>query len=417
MPAVRPSLAIALMAIVTAACGAHGAAPPASGSWLGPVRALRSPAGASSGQPRLRASTGATLLSWVERRETTATLKFATYDNARWSTPRVVAAGDDWFVNWADVPSVVRLDDGTLAAHWLQKSGADKYAYDVRLSHSRDDGRTWAPSFTPHHDGTKTEHGFAALFEMAGQGLGLVWLDGRQMQGVAGHEGSHGSPTGAMTLRFGGYDREWRQVADTAVDLRVCDCCPTAAAITSDGPIVAFRDRAADEVRDIHVSRLEDGRWTRPVAVHDDGWRIAACPVNGPMLSARGRRVALAWFTAAGGTGHAYLAFSDDAGRTFGRPVRVDDRASLGRVDVELLADGAAVVTWIELDDPGAAFMVRRVAAGGERSDAVRVATLAGSRTSGYPRVALHGRELIFAWTETGSGDNAVRTSVAALMP
>ena len=25
--------------------------------------------------------------------------------------------GDDWSVNWADVPSVLRLDDGTLAAY------------------------------------------------------------------------------------------------------------------------------------------------------------------------------------------------------------------------------------------------------------------------------------------------------------
>ena len=50
--------------------------------------------------------------------------------------------GYDWFVNWADVPSVVRLANGTLAGHWLQKSGADTYAYDVRLAYSHDDGKT-----------------------------------------------------------------------------------------------------------------------------------------------------------------------------------------------------------------------------------------------------------------------------------
>ena len=31
---------------------------------------------------------------------------------------------DVTIVNWADVPSVVRLPGGALAAHWLQKSGA-----------------------------------------------------------------------------------------------------------------------------------------------------------------------------------------------------------------------------------------------------------------------------------------------------
>jgi len=34
--------------------------------------------------------------------------------------------------------------------------------------------------FLPHHDWTQTQHGFASLFELPGNGLGLVWLDGRQ---------------------------------------------------------------------------------------------------------------------------------------------------------------------------------------------------------------------------------------------
>ena len=76
--------------------------------------------------------------------------------------------------------------------------------------------------------------------------------------------------------------------------------------------------------------------------MHDDDWKIAACPVNGPMLSARGRDVVLAWFTRQGRVGHAYAAFSADAGRTFGAPIRLDEASALGRVDVELLPDGSA---------------------------------------------------------------------------
>jgi hypothetical protein len=266
---------------------------------------------------------------------------------------------------------------------------------------------------TPHHDGSHTEHGFASLFQVPGRALGVVWLDGRQMKGGVGHEGSHGSPTGAMTVRFGAFDGEWRQVADTAIDLRVCDCCPTTAVVTSDGPIMAFRDRTDDEVRDIHVSRFEHGRWSEPVPVHRDGWKIAACPVNGPMLSARGRQVALAWFTAADDVGRAYVAFSGDAGRTFGAPVRIDDTASLGRVDVELLPDGSAVVSWIELENRGAALMVRKITPAGERSTGVTVAALEGSRSSGYPRLSLDGSELVFAWTDAAA--SSVRTAIATL--
>ncbi len=354
-------------------------------------------------------------MSWVERRGATATLKFAEHDRGRWSKAAAVGSGDNWFVNWADVPSVMRMANGTLAAHWLQKSGSDPYAYDVRITYSTDDGRTWASSFTPHHDGTQTEHGFASLFQMPDRGLGVIWLDGRHTAAAAGHQQGHAAPAGAMTIRFATYDLAWTQVIDTPVDQRVCDCCPTTAAVTSDGPIVAFRNRTEDEVRDIVVSRFDGGRWTEPVAVHADGWKLAACPVNGPMLSARGRQVVLAWFTAVGDVGHVYVAFSNDAGRTFGERVRVDDVASQGRVDVELLPDGSAAAGWIELKDGRAAFMVRRLSPNGTRSLPVQVAALEGSRTSGYPRIATSGGDLVFAWTDTAGGSAVVRTAAAAL--
>ena len=403
----------ALVAVATATAVPAGTV---DARWLGAIRPVASPARAGSAQPQLQSSSKGTVLSWIERQGAKATLKFAQRGGGGWSKARVVASGDNWFVNWADVPSVVRLDNGTLAAHWLQKSGASPYAYDVRLSHSADDGRTWAPSFTPHHDGTQTEHGFASLFHMPGRGLGVIWLDGRQTAGSGGHQAGHAAPSGAMTIRSATYDGTWTQVMDTPIDQRVCDCCPTTAAVTSDGPIVAFRNRTEDEVRDIFVSRLDDGRWTEPASVHDDGWKLAACPVNGPMLSAGGRQVALAWFTAVCDVGHAYVAFSHDAGRTFGEPIRVDDVASQGRVDVELLPDGAAAVSWIELSTPRAGFMVRRVESGGSRSAAVRVATLEGSRASGYPRLARDGTSLVFAWTDTAAPESIVRTAVATLV-
>ena len=46
------------------------------------------------------------------------------------------------------------------------------------------------------------------------------------------------------------------------------------------------------------------------------------------------------WFTVKDDLGQAYAAFSSDAGRTWGAPIRLDDGGSLGRVDVELLDNG-----------------------------------------------------------------------------
>jgi hypothetical protein len=381
------------------------------------VQPIPSPAGPDSGQPQLSTSSRGVILSWVEREGSRATLKFAERTREGWTAPRVVASGDDWFVNWADVPSVLRLADGSLAAHWLQKSGPDTYAYDVRLSYSTDDGKTWSRAVTPHHDGTQTEHGFASLFQMPGQGLGLVWLDGRAMKPEAAHSGSaHGeADRGAMSVRFATFDRGWKQTSEMPIDLRVCECCPTTATVTADGPIAAFRNRSEDEIRDIYISRFENGKWTEAKPVHADGWRIPACPVNGPTLSASGRDVAVAWFTVKDDQGRAFVAFSKDAGRTFGAPIRLDDEGSLGRVDVEMMPDGGAVATWIEFANQRAQFRARRVDPTGAKRDAITISGLAGNRTSGYPRMSLHGSELVFAWTESADGRTHVKTAAGQL--
>lgn len=216
-----------------------------------------------------------------------------------------------------------------------------------------------------------------------------------------------------MSVRYATFDRAWKQTSEMPVDLRVCECCPTTAVITADGPIAAFRNRTEAEIRDIYVSRFEGGKWTEPKAVHEDNWKIAACPVNGPMLTAKDRDVAIAWFTAAGGQGRALAAFSKDAGRTFGSPIRLDDSGATGRVDVQMLSDGTAVASWIEFTSEGSQFRARRVNASGARSAPRTVSNLAANRASGYPRIGLYRDEIVFAWTEGAGSSAQVRTAVA----
>ncbi|HYN09733.1 MAG TPA: sialidase family protein [Vicinamibacterales bacterium] len=385
------------------------------------VSPLDSPAASNSAQPQLSVSARGVLLSWIERNGARATLKFSDRTPAGWSEARTVASGDNWFVNWADVPSVMRLADGTLVAHWLQKSGTSTYAYDVRLSVSKDGGLMWSASFLPHSDGTQSEHGFASLFEMTGGGLGLVWLDGRAMHSSS-HDTAASNTNGTMALRFGAFDRSRKQTTEVPVDLRVCECCPTTAAMTADGPIVAFRNRTEQEIRDIYVSRLEQGKWSEPKPVASDGWHITGCPVNGPMLAARGRTVVVAWFTGTDRQNRAFAAFSQDAGRTFGAPIRLDDSGTLGRVDVELLDDGSAVASWMEFAPSATEFRIRRVQPSGAKSSAATVAPMSSGRSSGYPRLARHGNELVMAWVESASlpatgreGGPRVKTAVAEL--
>ena len=78
--------------------------------------------------------------------------------------------------------------------------------------------------------------------------------------------------------------------------------------------------------------------------------------------------------------------------------------ATLGRVDVELMPDGAAVASWIESAGGRAEFVASRVTPSGVKSPPLTVSGLAGTRASGYPRVASHGDEIVFAWTESVDG-------------
>jgi BNR repeat protein len=389
----------------------------ASGYALQTVPALRvtpldSPAGANSAEPRMSVSSKGVLLSWIERNGVNASLKFSERSSAGWSAPKTVASGNDWFVNWADVPSVVRLGDGTLVAHWLRKNATSSAAYDIRLSRSMDDGKTWSAPATPHHDNAAAEHGFASMFPTPAGGVGVVWLDGRAAAGHAGHDMSAGPSAAATALRFSTFDRTGKQAEETVVDARVCDCCPTAAAITADGPIVAFRDRSSGEIRDISVSRLVGGKWTEPSVVHHDNWNITGCPVNGPALAARDGQVAIAWFTGAEKQNRAFVALSKDAGKTFGAPIRLDDKGTLGRVDLALLDDGSVVGAWIEYQTGAAAELrLRRIQPSGERSAAVTVAPIGSDRAAGFPRLAGHGTELVMAWTDK----TQVRTAIASV--
>jgi hypothetical protein len=366
------------------------------------VEPLASPAGAASSVPQMTVEGDRTVLSWVERDGTKSTLKFAERTASGWSAPAVVIASDHLMVNSADVPSVRALPDGSLAAHWMEENGPDPEAYDLRVAWSKD-GRAWTPGVAPNRDKTLSQHGFATLFPTADGGTGVVWLDGRTTHGDEGD----------MQLRAAMFDKAHKPLGESLIDSRVCECCPTSVAISADGPIAAYRNRTTAEVRDIYVTRLAaTGKWSMPVRVHLDNFKIEACPINGPALAARGKDVAVAWFTAPKEVERSYVAFSHDGGRTFGKATRVEDAGTLGRLQVALTSDGAAVVGWVEFANEKSTFKVRRIDASGARGPSATVAAMSGTR---FPRMVVAKNEAVLAWTESEKDSSRVKTARVAL--
>ena len=356
---------------------------------------LTVPAGTQAAGPRLTGGAGRPLaLSWMEPDDTGTTLWYSSFRDGDWAPARAVVSGRNMFVNWADLPSVTALGSDHWVAHWLQMAGPLTYSYHVVIAQSFDAGRTWSEPVKPHTDDTPTEHGFVSVYPYNGN-FAAIWLDGRKTLG-----GRSGVPQASgMTLRSAVIDAGNTLLEEQEIDDLICDCCQTDVAITAEGPVAVYRDRSADEIRDIYVTRHVDGRWQRGAALHDDNWQIAGCPVNGPAITALGTDVAAAWFSVPDQTPAVQIRFSRDSAATFGPAHRLAADGALGHVDLVMLEDGSAVVSWLQASDGGrGSLVIRRITAQGDLGPVLSVASGAPARS--VPQMAIAGDDLVLVWTE-----------------
>ncbi len=360
------------------------------------VSPVESPADSLTAEPHLVTDpAGRVFLSWIERHPDTSHFLYAQWKGSEWSVPSRIARGSNWFINWADYPMIASDGGANYIAHLLQRSGKGTYAYDVMVRTSPDSGATWREPFVLHDDGKQAEHGFVSLVPY-GQKIFVAWLDGRNaaMEGMLDMD--HSGHNGSMSLRAALLDYSGNKSDEWELDTKTCDCCQTAAAITSQGPVVIYRDRTDEEVRDMSIVRLVNGTWTAPASIHRDNWKIAGCPVNGPRMAVLGRSLAVAWFTGAKEPGSVNVVFSENDGESFGKAVRVDEGNPAGRVDIEWIDEERCVVSWME----GALIKAAVVHADGRKETSVTIAESSESRSSGFPQMTRSGEGLVFAWTD-----------------
>ena len=327
---------------------------------------------------------------------------------------RDAGATAELFANWADRPGLVQGGagpGGPLYAWWLAKSGESTYAYSVEVARSPDGGTTWKPLGTLHADTTPAEHGFVTMVP-EGAGVRAFWLDGRATAG--------GGPMALATVLV--TDRIERDTEER-LDDSVCDCCNTAAAVT--------RERSGGRLPQPHRRRgprpprwcvAPEGGWTRPAPLHRDGWKIAACPVNGPAIAISGDALWIAWFTAAEGRPQVLAARSGDGGRSFGDPLLVDGdapsraprpRAGRRRRRHRELARHRRRGGLAAKRD--AAIRLRRLTPDGRRGPVVEVARAEGSRATGVPRLLADGERLLVAWVDPAEGSRSGAIRIASL--
>jgi hypothetical protein len=364
------------------------------------------PVGTGAMAPRWAVGTTEPTLSWVEPRgEAGWVLRVSSLRGEEWSEVRDVVISAKFFANWADLPVVVEGANGRLAL-WPEKLGEGTYDYGIHVAAEQSDG-TWQRRGFVHDDLTPAEYGFASPVALADGTTRAFWLDGRAMPaGGAMHIGS-----ASLGAKGGG--------PTEVLDDRVCECCTTDAALTSSGPIVVYRDRSADETRDIGVVRWTDGGWSAPRTLADDGWVIQGCPVNGPAIDARDQRVVVVWFTAAQNRPRVQVSWSDDAGAGFSpAQLLAEGQAVLGRVDVTLVAEAGALLSWVETAGRQAVVRGRWLDDDGRLGETFDLAATMASRNGGFPRLRAVDDGVLLAHLDPSGGLQVLRAAgVSRLQP
>ncbi len=361
------------------------------------VSTMSNPASQNSELPFLYSdNTGDIFLSWVEPTsvEGEFSLKYSQLSSNNWSTPAEISRSNNWFVNWADYPSIIAHSGEAMAAHTLRKIPGNTYSYNVNIILNKD-SETWHRPFTPHNDSTATEHGFVSMAPLGKGEFWAAWLDGRRTEDRSDKE--YFDLNKAMTLRAALIDSSGNVTNRSLIDDSVCDCCQTSLVMTAKGPFLAYRNRTGEEIRDIYFSRYENGTWSEAVPIFDDGWKIGACPVNGPKATAKDSLVAVSWYTGAGDKSTVKTAISTDYGKTFGEPIIINRGGTSGRVDVVITDQKTIFVSDISKHEDSYYLTAHRVDLKDRSVKAYRISEMSGSRRSGFPQMELVEDKLIFA--------------------
>ncbi len=360
--------------------------------------------------PRLTKADNKIAISFLKTDTAESSLFYQPMPFGVYAKKDALRSGTDWFINWADFPSVVRYKDkqGNTRqfSHWLQYSGEGTYDYDIYAAIEYFQSEN---SFKLHQDTVAAEHGFLSSASIPGGGLQVTWLDGRytkQDTGAAagtGEDNDHGHGAGgAMTLRT----KALSDSVSVELDHRVCDCCNTATVATDTLIMVAYRDRSEHEIRDISyvIKPASEDKWSTPKLVHADNWEINGCPVNGPALAANDAgNIAVIWYTAPADRAQINFARYNADQDLFTAPITLDDQMPLGRVDLQLAADGTAYATGLTTKEgTDEAFLTLWTISPAGKVKREDLTSTSAARSSGFPKIALFEDKLYWARTVVG---------------
>jgi hypothetical protein len=293
---------------------------------------------ANSAEPAIAASPdGRVFAVWVEHRENVADIFIREFDsagNAKGNAVRINPQPGQAKAWRGDPPTVKIGSDGTIYVGWTSTPEGSSTGTDLYLSVSTDGGRSFMPPTKINDDAAPASHGMHSLAVGDDGGVYVAWLDERYLINVPPemkHQGEMSGTEPNAELYFAASEDRGRTFgANKKIASDVCPCCKTS--ITSPGPdgrmYIGYRQVVNNAFRHIAVTASSDrGRsFSAPAIVHDDQWKINACPVSGPSLLANQNALTVAWYSGGDAGQHGfYRATSLDGGNSFSDPTFIGE--------------------------------------------------------------------------------------------
>lgn len=309
--------------------------------------------------------------TWIEEKGESATrIQYAKWKGKKWSMPQSLSQAEvRWISNEVDAPQLAKFPNSeTLVRTWMQSSSRfNPYDQDLFISLSDYSGKTWNKTFSPYNTINEVSafYGNCRLLPLPNNRMLALWLDGRDTKYKHKSNGRMlPKPGSKYTLRSLEFDESGQFYETDILNDQIVGLCPFDAIQTEEGILAVYRDGK----NDINITSYSNGIWSASKTLTNENWYLPNT-IEAPAADAIGKKVAVAWYTNPRNRAQVKLAFSDDNGKTFTAPVRIDEGKTIGKVDVLWEDEETAIVAWVEARDAAAQIVVVRYNFYGQKLD------------------------------------------------
>jgi hypothetical protein len=364
---------------------------------------LDSPVPANVIEQRLVSSPNGKLFAnwWSNTPNSADNLMITALEDGKWSAPKAITG----MAGIVDA-QVVPIGNDKLAAMWMVGKPApngEGEVHDIYLANSDSSGKQWGKPLRINQEAMSSMKESPAIAALGDGSLMAAWIDMRNLKMTPPKKpGEEMGMEGFTSLYVARVSPDIAKSSEMLVDKEFCECCGPA--ITSDGNdgLLSYRDLKPENIRDPAFMRVSQNSFSQPSVVHNDHWKIDACPSKGPAITRFADTVGVTWLTSVNDKLIIRTAFSSDKGKHFAAPVDLELDAAASVSAIEMENPHSALVAWTTTGSKGEMLKLARVFDDEriEHRTTVHALTNGGAYKWPGPRMVKVDGSVIFAWND-----------------